>query len=239
MNPPRNIPKNLFSDYTLNGKINVFYEYFNDSHYHNSNTKICLDLIERARRKETGGYGKTDEFLYEAFSEHLTNKENILIFGSQIPWYEAICQTHGIRKIVISEYNEINCTTCKSMYQYVRPKELKQLKQKFHNLLSISSFEHDGLGRYGEPLNPNADIETMQEICNYVYDDGLLFLSVPIGKDTLVWNAHRIYGKIRLPMLLRGWNLIAEYGFREKCFDFLPQDFIQPIFVLRKQTNYV
>jgi hypothetical protein len=32
----------------------------------------------------------------------------------------------------------------------------------FDLVLSMSSFEHDGLGRYGDPLNPNGDIMAMR-----------------------------------------------------------------------------
>jgi hypothetical protein len=34
--------------------------------------------------------------------------------------------------------------------------------QAFDVVLSISSFEHDGLGRYGDPLNPNGDMIAMR-----------------------------------------------------------------------------
>jgi hypothetical protein len=42
-------------------------------------------------------------------------------------------------------------------------------------------------------------------------DDGILLLGVPLGKDALCWNAHRIYGKIRLPLLLKGWRCIEVF----------------------------
>ena len=30
-----------------------------------------------------------------------------------------------------------------------------------------------------------------------------------MGVDCVVWNAHRIYGRHRLPLLLRGWRLLG------------------------------
>lgn len=225
------IPEHLIDSYTLNGKIPILYDYHDESNYHdNYDVNACLELIKKAKHREIGGYGETDRLLYQAFSEHLKNKQNILIFGSQIPWYESICKSYDIQKIVVSEYCKIN----RSMYQYIHPNELETYGQKFYNFLSISSFEHDGLGRYGDLLNPNADLETMKKIRDYLCDSGLLFLSIPIGKDTLVWNAHRIYGSVRLPMLLEGWSIISEYGFNEKHFQLSAQDFVQPIFVLKK-----
>jgi hypothetical protein len=44
--------------------------------------------------------------------------------------------------------------------------------------LSISSIEHAGLGRYGDALEPAADIKAMRELEALVRDDGLLILAV-------------------------------------------------------------
>ena len=34
-----------------------------------------------------------------------------------------------------------------------------------------------------------------------------------VGADTVVWNLHRIYGRIRLPLLIEGWSVLASAGF--------------------------
>lgn len=35
------------------------------------------------------------------------------------------------------------------------------------------------------------------------------------GPDLLVWNLHRRYGEIRLPLLLQEWEQLAVYGMDE------------------------
>jgi hypothetical protein len=35
-----------------------------------------------------------------------------------------------------------------------------------------------------------------------------LIFGVPIGVDALMWNVHRIYGKLRLPLLFKDWKEI-------------------------------
>ena len=53
-----------------------------------------------------------------------------------------------------------------------------------------SSFEHDGLGRYGDPLGGLADVEAMARTSCHVKPGGLLFLGVPMKQeDRLYWNA--------------------------------------------------
>ena len=74
--------------------------------------------------------------------------------------------------------------------------------------------EHDGLGRYGDAINPIADLQAMQKIrTRYLKRDttAFLILSVPVGQDAVLFNAGRIYGKIRLPMLGRGFEMLNFY----------------------------
>lgn len=83
----------------------------------------------------------------------------------------------------------------------------------FDLVVSISNFEHDGLGRYGDPIDPNGDIRAMNEMRDLVKPDGYLILGVPVARDAVVWNAHRLYGRVRLPQLLQGWGIDAFVGF--------------------------
>lgn len=57
-------------------------------------------------------------------------------------------------------------------------------------------------GRYGDPLNPDADLEAMARVRSILKPGGLLLLTVPVGPDVLVFNLHRRYGPARLPLLL-------------------------------------
>ena len=38
-------------------------------------------------------------------------------------------------------------------------------------------------------------------------DGGLLFLGVPLNSDVLAFNAHRLYGPARLPLLTANWEV--------------------------------
>ena len=44
------------------------------------------------------------------------------------------------------------------------------------------SFDHDGLGRYGDRLHPDGDLLAMQTVAAVLQDQGLLFLTVPVGQ---------------------------------------------------------
>ena len=49
----------------------------------------------------------------------------------------------------------------------------------FTAIISYSSIEHDGLGRYGDPINPGGDVAAMREFWRWIRPGGLLYLGVP------------------------------------------------------------
>ena len=53
--------------------------------------------------------------------------------------------------------------------------------------------EHVGLGRYGEPLDPDADLVAMNELSRVLAPGGHLLFVVPVGQPRIQFNAHRIY----------------------------------------------
>ena len=61
------------------------------------------------------------------------------------------------------------------------------------SISSLHAIEHFGLGRYGDPIDPQADIKAMMSLKRVLRWDGVLYFSVPIGKERLEYNGHRIY----------------------------------------------
>jgi hypothetical protein len=67
-------------------------------------------------------------------------------------------------------------------------------------VVSFSGLEHDGLGRYGDPNNPEGDYAAMHEILLCLNPGGLLLLAIPTAAvDNIAYPFHRIYGPHRLP----------------------------------------
>ncbi|MBD5489848.1 MAG: DUF268 domain-containing protein [Lachnospiraceae bacterium] len=65
-----------------------------------------------------------------------------------------------------------------------------------NSILSMSalcSLEHFGLGRYGDPIDPEACFKCFDNIQKKLKKDGRLYLSLPIGKERVEFNAHRIF----------------------------------------------
>ena len=125
-------------------------------------------------------------------------------------------------------------------------------------VLSISSFDHSGLGRYGDALDPAGDVRAMQFAKAIMKRRGrrqgqerqegqgtggghadatapsLLFLTIPIGPDVIVWNLHRRYGAARLPLLLADFRVVRKWAWSEELLT-QPANWRQtyePVFVL-------
>lgn len=61
------------------------------------------------------------------------------------------------------------------------------------SLSCMHTVEHVGLGRYGDPIDPEGDTKATKELERSVAQGGSLLFVVPIGKPKIMWNAHRIY----------------------------------------------
>jgi SAM-dependent methyltransferase len=65
-----------------------------------------------------------------------------------------------------------------------------------HSISSLSSLhvvEHIGLGRYGDPIDPQGTVKACKELSRVLKPGGKLYLSLPIGRERICFNAHRIY----------------------------------------------
>lgn len=61
------------------------------------------------------------------------------------------------------------------------------------SLSCMHTVEHVGLGRYGDTINPDGDIQACKELSRVLAVDGCFIFAVPIGKPKIEFNAHRIY----------------------------------------------
>ena len=53
--------------------------------------------------------------------------------------------------------------------------------------------EHIGLGRYGDPIDPLGSVKAACELQRIVRPGGKLLLSLPIGRERVCFNGHRIH----------------------------------------------
>ncbi len=61
------------------------------------------------------------------------------------------------------------------------------------SLSALCSLEHFGLGRYGDAVDPEACFRCFAAIQRKVMPGGAVYISVPIGKEHVEFNAHRVF----------------------------------------------
>lgn len=236
---PREIPKEMLDAFTEGGKIPVRKFYCDGTKpdrmkYYNWDKSVIDDYIKKARKRQRMYYGATDTFLYSVLDKYISRikGKEVAIVGSLKPWYESIILAYNGKPITI-EYNTITCNDPRITTYTVE--EFEKIDKKFDVVLSISSIEHSGLGRYGDELDPYGDYKAMDELAEMLTDDGILILAVPVGLDAIEFNAHRIYGEIRLRKLFAKWNVLEKVGLYRKQMQTNLKHNRQPVFVLQKK----
>jgi len=88
--------------------------------------------------------------------------------------------------------------------------DLLNLSLKDNSIQSISCMhviEHIGLGRYGDPLDPEGDLKAIKELKRVLAVNGSLLFVVPVGKPKIMFNAHRIYSYEQIMSYFSDLNL--------------------------------
>jgi SAM-dependent methyltransferase len=88
--------------------------------------------------------------------------------------------------------------------------DLLALRFEDNSIASLScmhTVEHIGLGRYGEPINPDGDLQAISELIRVLAPGGSLIFVTPVGKPKIQFNAHRIYSYAQIIEYFAGLEL--------------------------------
>ncbi|MEI6059579.1 MAG: DUF268 domain-containing protein [Bacteroidota bacterium] len=61
------------------------------------------------------------------------------------------------------------------------------------SISSMNAIEHFGLGRYSDPIDPNGHLKGIRNITTMLKPGGTFYFSVPLGKQRVEFNAHRVF----------------------------------------------
>jgi SAM-dependent methyltransferase len=77
-----------------------------------------------------------------------------------------------------------------------------------HSLSSLHVIEHIGLGRYGDPIDPQGPRKAAREIVRVLVPGGRAYISVPIGRPRVQFNGQRVFSVTDILGLMHGLDLI-------------------------------
>ena len=81
------------------------------------------------------------------------------------------------------------------------------------SLSSTFSIGHFGLGRYGDRLEPEGHIKGLTNLKKMLKTGGHLYLSVPIGRQKVEFNSHRIFSMTWLLEVLKSDFELIEFSY--------------------------
>ena len=70
---------------------------------------------------------------------------------------------------------------------------LEFVSGSLESLSCLHVIEHVGLGRYGDPLDIAGSVRALSELQRVLAPGGRLYISVPIGRERVCFNAHRVF----------------------------------------------
>ena len=244
--PLGQLSSELVSSFTLNGKIPITDYFYYEACQDNVGaywSQIDLDNMrnnvsnERINNNNTIGepYLHGAKFILEAVQKYNIENKKVAVIGTLIPWIECVLLNNNVKNITTVDYNKLtfenNVITSLSYDEFVNDTTIYDV------IISYSSIEHSGLGRYGDAIEPDGDLNAMNVFYDKLSNDGFLFLGVPVGPDSIVFNAHRIYGEIRLNYILQKFKDIEWIGLDKNSINNVPYNnsCYQPVIVLTKK----
>lgn len=228
--PPRRPPTYLTREFTIDGKCPITrFWYFDGSSGNKKSALRRFDakrfhmILERDKMRNINIY-RDKNVLKPALIKHrrLIEGKRVAVIGTQNPWAEAIFVNLGASSITTIEYSNLTIehqkVTTITPYR-VAEHFLSGQTVPFDTVFTYSSLEHSGLGRYADPLSPYGDLEASAQVWCMVKPVGHFILAVPVSlnrkKCLIFWNAHRIYGSVRLQHLTANWRVLEEFNSRD------------------------
>lgn len=235
----------------------VFYRYlllfgFDPKKFINSSGSIFFYLNDFRKMKKEKGNDKTFLFgpifpiLDERYSESGTmsghyfhqdlfvakkiyseNPKRHIDIGSRTDGF--VAHVASFRKIEVLDIREQNSIVDNIVF---RRGDLMKLPDELTNccdsISALHSIEHFGLGRYGDPIDYNGHIKAIGNIHKMLLPNGKFYFSVPIGKQRIEFNAHRVFSLKYLIEKLRDYFCIISFSYIDDKGSFFQEVILAP-----------
>lgn len=88
------------------------------------------------------------------------------------------------------------------------------------SISALHSIEHFGLGRYGDPIDYYGHVKAIENIYSILQAGGVFYFAVPIGRQRIEFNAHRVFSVRYLLDLLDPMFKIDSFSYVDDKGDF-------------------
>lgn len=149
----------------------------------------------------SGDYFHQDYFVAKKI--FMANPAKHVDIGSRIEGF--VAHVAVFREIEVLDIRNIESTITNIVF---RQADLMNMPPDMENycdsVSSLHAIEHFGLGRYGDPIDYYGYKKALKNITAILRKGGTFYLSVPIGRQRIEFNSHRIFSPAYV------WGLLKE-----------------------------
>jgi SAM-dependent methyltransferase len=199
-------------------RINFFREYFrlkrqakaSGGYFPFGKFYPCLDERDTDSGSASGHYFHQD--LLVANKIYINNPVKHVDIGSRIDGF--VAHVAAFREIVVFDFRPLNNSIQNIIFKQVDLMNSDfSLRNYCDSISSLHALEHFGLGRYGDKLDYNGHLKGLGNIHNMLKEGGKFYFSVPIGKQRIEFNAHRVFSVKYLVKLLQDKYRIDSFSY--------------------------
>ncbi len=159
----------------------------------NSEHLEFLDLDPRIHEAtDDAGVGK--ESLYQnvwAFQLIIKNKADTHVDVGSNTLFLGMLSV--IKKVIFIDLRPFDCNLNNLEFRQGSILNLPFENDSIESMSCLHTIEHIGLGRYGDPLDPDGSKKAIKELQKKVAQGGNLYISVPVGRHHTAFNCHRVF----------------------------------------------
>ena len=216
---------------SLKGLPRYFFDLYKYSTDYKGSIKILPCLNDYYQE---GGSTKSEYFwqdLFVAQKIFASNPVRHVDIGSRIDSF--ITHVASFREIEVLDIRAINVKISNVLFRRADLMDINSIGADYCDSLScLHALEHFGLGRYGDPINANGYKLGISNMARLLRPGGTFYLSIPIGRQRVEFNAHRIFS----PKIL--CNEVAELGFSLQEFSWIdPTNILNQSFDIPDDMN--
>lgn len=201
---------------------------------------------------EEGGAAKNEYFLQDLLVARMifeAKPERHVDIGSRVDGF--VAHVASFREIEVFDVRPV--TQQIPNVQFTQADLMKPMdgKQDYCDSLScLHALEHFGLGRYGDPIDPEGFEHGLANMSGMIRKKGLFYLSIPIGIERVEFNANHIFNPravIKLAkknsLQLSAFTVVRQNGIVEKMVlddvildDLAKEQYVLGIFIFKKTS---
>jgi SAM-dependent methyltransferase len=173
--------------------------------------KIKLQLTDRFSQAGTmsGHYFHQDLLVAKKIFQ--ANPKKHVDIGSRLDGF--VAHVAVFREIEVLDIRELKSKVKNITFKKADLMQPQGLENYCDSISSLHAIEHFGLGRYGDPIDYHGYLKAIDNITRILRPGGKFYFSVPIGKQRIEFNAHRVFSVSYLLDLFRNHFTINSFSF--------------------------